>query len=43
MLANVIPIDHVSDVNIGRSNLLFSITQDDYTINIARVISDEIQ
>ena len=43
MLANVIPIGHVSDINVARSNLLFSMIQDDYTINVARIISDEIQ
>jgi len=43
MLANVIPIGHVSDLNVVRSNLLFSMLQDDYTIDIARIISDEIQ
>jgi len=40
---HVIPIGHVSDVNVARSNLLFSMLQDDYTINVARIISDEIQ
>jgi len=43
MLANDIPIGYVSDINVGRSNLLFSMIQDDYTINVARIISDEIQ
>ena len=43
MLANVVPIGHVSDINVVRSNLLFSMIQDDYTINVARIISDEIQ
>jgi len=43
MLANVVPIGHVSDINVARSNLLFSMIQDDYTINVARIISDEIQ
>jgi len=43
MLADVIPIGHVSDVNVARSNLLFSMIQDDYTINVARIISYEIQ
>jgi len=43
MLANIIPIGHVSDVNVARSNLLFSMLQDEYTINVAKIISDEIQ
>jgi len=43
MLANVMPTGHVSDINVTKSNLLFSMMQDDFTINIARVISDEIQ
>jgi len=43
MLANVIPIGHVSDINVVRSNLLFLMIQDYYTINVARIISDEIQ
>jgi len=30
-------------VNVARSNLLFSMLQDNYTINVARIISDEIQ
>jgi len=41
MLSNV--IGHVSDVNVPRCNLLFFMMQDDYTINIARLISDELQ
>jgi len=36
MLSNVILIGHVSDVNVP-------MMQDDYTINIARVIFDELQ
>jgi len=43
MLANVVPTSHVSDINVAKSNLLFSMIQDDYTVNIARIISDEIQ
>jgi len=43
MLANVMPTGHVSDINVTKSNLLFSMMQDDFTINIAKVISDEIQ
>jgi len=43
LLANVMPTGHVSDINVAKSNLLFSMMQDDFTINIARVISDEIQ
>jgi len=43
MLANVIPIGHVLDINVARSNLLFLMIQDDYTINVARIIFDEIQ
>jgi len=43
MLANVVPIGHVSDINVAKNNLLFSMIQDDYTINVARIILDEIQ
>jgi len=43
MLANVVPTGHVSDINVIKSNLLFSMMQDDFTINISRIISDEIQ
>jgi len=43
MLANVVPIGHVSNINVARSNLLFSMIQNDYTINVARIILDEIQ
>jgi len=43
LLANVMPTGHVSDINVVKSNLLFSMMQDDFTINIVRVISDEIQ
>jgi len=43
MLANVMSTGHVSDINVTKSNVLFSMMQDDFTINIARVISDEIQ
>jgi len=43
MLANVVPTGHVSDINMIKSNLLFSVMQDDFTINILRITSDEIQ
>jgi len=43
ILANVVPTGHVSDSNVIKSNLLFSMMQDDFTINISRIISDEIQ
>jgi len=43
MLANVEPIEYVSEVNITRSNMLFSTMQDDFMINISKIISDEIQ
>jgi len=43
MLSNMIPIGHVSDVKVPRCNLLFSMIQDDYTINISKNISDELQ
>jgi len=43
MLANVMPTGHVSDINVTKSNLLFSMMQNDCTINIAKVISDQIQ
>jgi len=37
------PIRHVSVVNVPRCNLLFSMIQNDYTINVARIILDELQ
>jgi len=43
MMSNVIPIRHVSNVNMLRCNLLFSMMQDDYIINIARIISYKLQ
>jgi len=43
MLANVVPTRHVSDINVIKNNLLFSVMQDDFTINISRIIYDEIQ
>jgi len=43
MLVNVVPTGHVSDINVTKSNLLFSMMQDDFTINILKIISDEIQ
>jgi len=39
MLANVMPTGHVSDINVTKNNLLFSIMQDDFTINILNIIS----
>ena len=41
-LANITPIGHVSDLNMPRCFLVYSIMREDYSVNVARVISDEI-
>jgi len=43
MLANMVPTGHVSEINVIKSNMLLSMMQDDFTINISKIISDEIQ
>ena len=43
MLANITPSEHVSDLNMQHYNLLFTLTQDEMTVNVTRVIFDEIQ
>ena len=43
VLANVVPTGHVSNINVIKSNLLFSMMQDDFTIYISRIIFDDVQ
>jgi len=43
MLANIVPIGHGSDLNVPHYNLLYSIIQEEYIVNVSRVIYDEIQ
>jgi len=43
MLANIAPSGHVSQLNIPRCNLLFSLVQEDVIVNVSRIIFDEIQ
>jgi len=41
-LANIIPIGHVSDLNMPRCYLVYSIMREDYKVNVTRTISNEI-
>jgi len=41
-LTNIVPIGHVSDMNMPRCYLVYSILREDYSVNVARIISDEI-
>jgi len=43
MLANIAPSGHVSDLSMLRCNLLFALIQDEISVNVAKIISDEIQ
>jgi len=43
MLPIIVPIGHVSDLNVPRCNMLYSIIQEDHTMNVSRVISDKIK
>lgn len=43
MLANITPSGHVSDLNMGRCHLLYCLMRDDQTVDVAKIISDEIQ
>jgi len=42
LLANIIPLGHVSDLNLPRCQLLYSIMRDDYKVDVAQIISDHI-
>ena len=42
LLANIIPLRHVSDLNLPRCQLLYSIMRDDYKVDVAQIISDHI-
>ena len=42
ILANIVPIGHVSDMNMPRCYLVYSILREDYSVNMARIISEEI-
>jgi len=37
-LANIVPIGHVSDMNMSRCYLVYSILREDYSVNVARII-----
>jgi len=43
MLANITPSGHVSDLSMQRCNLLFALIQDEISVNVAKIISDEIK
>jgi len=38
MLSNIVPIGHVSDLNIPRCHLLYSLLKDDYSVEVAKII-----
>ena len=42
LLANIIPLGHVSDLNLPRCQLLYSIMRDDYKVDVAQIIYDHI-
>jgi len=42
ILEHIVPIGHVSDLNMPRCYLLYSFLREDYLVNVARIISDEI-
>jgi len=42
LLANIIPLGHVSDLSLPRCQLLYSIMRDDYKVDVAQIISDHI-
>jgi len=43
VLANIARSGHVSDLSMLRCNLLFALIQDEIFVNVAKIISDEIQ
>jgi len=38
MLANMVPISHVSDLNILRCHLLYCLLKEDYYVDVAKII-----
>jgi len=42
LLANIVPIGHVSDLNVPRCHLLYCIIREDLTVDVATIISEEI-
>jgi len=43
MLANIVPIGHLSDLKAPCYNMLYSIIQDDHIVDVARIILEELQ
>jgi len=42
LLANIVPIGHVSDLNVPRCHLLYCIVREDLTVDVATIIFEEI-
>ncbi|KOM31456.1 hypothetical protein LR48_Vigan01g101100 [Vigna angularis] len=42
LLSNIVPIGHVSDLNVPRCHLLFNIMREDLTVDVAIIIFEEI-
>jgi len=42
LLANIVPIGHVSDLKVPRCHLLYCIMREDLTVDVATIISKEI-
>jgi len=42
LLVNIVPIGHVSNLNVPRCHLLYCIMREDLTIHVATIISEEI-
>ena len=42
LLANIVSIGHVSDLNVPRCHLLYCIMREDLTVDVATIISEEI-
>ena len=42
LLANIVPIGHVSDLNVPRCHLLYCIMREDLTVDVTTIISKEI-
>jgi len=42
LLANIVPISHVLDLNVPRCHLLYCIIREDLTVDVATIISEEI-
>ena len=43
LLANIVPIGHVSDLNVPRCHLLYCIMREDLSVDVATIISEEIR